>query len=733
MPSKAPIAYAARALEIDIDQRELRIRGVPVAIGGRAFEIIQKLAESDGELVRKNTLIAHAWPGITVEENTLQVHIAAIRKALGSDRALLKTTSGRGYRLLGDWRIRDGHVARQTEDRRDRRTTSDRRTNLPTRLTNLVGRSAALKLLRDLLSAYRVITLTGPGGIGKTALAIDIARDLLDEFVDGSFLIELATSKDPSLVASIVAGAIRLKLSSETISADAVARAIGTKQVLLVLDNCEHVVDAAANLAEVLVRDCPDVTVLATSRQPLDIAGEFVYRVRPLDIPASDHEEPGILLGHSAVELFVARTRAIDVNFTPQANVLSSVSAICRHLDGIPLAIEFAAARAATLGVRQVAAGLSDRFELLKSRRRTALPRHQTLRATLDWSYALLPTQEQSLLRQLSIFAAGFSLDAAKAVADPTDPRRITDDIANLVTKSLIVFDGATTPNRWRLLETIRAYALEKLTESGDYPAAARRQAEHFRDMIVPAVTGSIISLSADNVARCSRELDNVRSALDWSFSPEGDPVIGKVLTAAFAPIWTHMSLVGECCARVEHMYAVHGRDLNLSGALERQMCFAYAVALGATMAPVDRARAAVARAVELAQGIDSIELQLQQLWAPRAWVETVSGNYATALTTVRQLAKVAQSSSEVATRLMSDRYLGTSLLYAGQLREAQICLQRVVDHYSMPGAGDETTRILLGPTADRTLETGERTMPSGRGRQCRQGSSSRLRKVASF
>ena len=285
------------------------------------------------------------------------------------------------------------------------------------------------------------MTLTGPGGIGKTTLALEVARGLLGDFDGGGWFVELASLSDPDLVPSAVASVLGLKLSGGTISAESVARAVGEQHLLLVLDNCEHVIDAVANLTEVLVRRCPRTTILATSREVLRIDGEYVYRVPPLEVPAAEAVEPDHILGHSAVELFIARTQALESDFSPRAEDLPTIAAICRRLDGIPLAIEFAAARAATLGIQQVAIGLRDRFALLTGGRRTALPRHRTLRAALDWSHELLPEAERLLLRRLAIFPAGFTLDAAAAVMHDSglEAAAVTDGIANLVAKSLVM------------------------------------------------------------------------------------------------------------------------------------------------------------------------------------------------------------------------------------------------------------------------------------------------------
>jgi predicted ATPase len=425
-----------------------------------------------------------------------------------------------------------------------------------------------------------VVTLTGPGGIGKTSLAIKAVRYLLPDFEDGGWIVELASVSDPYLVPSTVAATLGLKVTGE-ISAEAVARAVGERHLLLVLDNCEHVIDSAANLAETFTRLCPRTTIVATSREILRIDGESVYRVPPLDVPAPGQAAPDSIMQYSAVELFVARTKGLNAGFWPHAEDLVSIAAICRRLDGIPLAIELAAASAAALGIAQVSAGLRDRFALLTRGRRTALPRQRTLRATLDWSYELLPETERRLLRRLSVFAGGFTVDAAAAVmADAgLDAATVTDCIANLVSKSLIALDPASGAMRWTLLETIRAYALEKLAESDESDDAQRRHAAFFRDLFAPQAHGAR-SLSDEDLARRVREIDNVRAALDWSFSPAGDEAIGVDLTVAYTPIWRHLSLMIECRERCER--ALLGLEphvtANMSLRMELQINLASAI-----------------------------------------------------------------------------------------------------------------------------------------------------------
>jgi len=676
----AQSVYASGECEIDFARRELRVAGSPVPLGGRAFQIIEALAQSAGAIVTKDELMDRIWRGAIVSENTLAVHTMAVRKALGPYRNLLKTESGRGYRLLGEWTARDqGPRIAAPKQLRVSEATSE--INIPVIATGLIGRFSAIERLRDLISAHRVVTLIGPGGIGKTALALEVASGLLGEFGGAARLVELASLSDPDLVPTAVASVLGLRFGGEEISVEAVARAVGGTNLLLLLDNCEHVIDAAAHLVEAMVGMCPRTTILVTSREILRASGEYVYRVPPLGVPAGDEEESGHILGHSAVELFIARLNALDSDFALPTEHLRTVAAICRHLDGIPLAIEFAAARAAILGVQQVAAGLHDRFTLLTRGRRTALPRHQTLRATLDWSYELLPEPEQRLLRRLAIFPAGFTLVAAAAIMTDTglDAAAVTDGVVNLVGKSLVMQDQSESGGRWYLLETTRAYALEKLIEEREVDTAARQHAVYFRDFFSAARRDFLSRVPREQLLRHGREIDNVRAALDWSFASVPDVEIGIELTAAYAPVWMSLSLVAEGCERCERALQRLDADKSTTTRLRMQLQISFGLALLNTLGPSDRAQTHLTGALEASELLGDLHAQARALFALTG-LQVYSGEYGRATITADRLRQVADQLGDPSIVAIAERRRCVNLLTLGRLPEAQQCFERFIE-----------------------------------------------------
>jgi predicted ATPase/DNA-binding winged helix-turn-helix (wHTH) protein len=660
--------------EIDLARREMRLNGIPTDVGSRAFEIVETMVQSAGELIDKYDLMNRVWPGAAVEENTLQAQISAIRKALGPDRGLLKTIAGRGYRLLGDWVIQQEDFAAAGMPTAE--PARSHVSNLTAAPSALIGRKTAEAQLLELLSTYRMVTMTGPGGIGKTVLAQAVARNLLATFGGDGLLVELASLSDPALVPFAVASVLSLK-QGDQISFESIAREIGARKLLLVLDNCEHLIEGAARLAETLVRSCPNTTILATSREVLRIDGEYVYRVPPLDVPGQGGDGDHDILERSAVQLLIARTKALNADFSPRGEELQLVAAISRQLDGIPLAIEFAAARIATLGLQQVAARLHDRFNLLTRGLRTALPRHQTLLATLDWSYELLSETEARALRHLAVFNGDFSLDAAAAMMGNLDTVTVADSLAGLVVKSLVAADIQAGDDHYRLLDTTRAYALEKLRRAGEHLEAVRRHAEYFREALIQAEAESNSLPQADWQRRYGRHLGNVRAALEWAFSADGDSQVGAALTAAAVPLWVHLSLFGECRERGE--LALAKLDDGAMGPTRLRMQLSAAVGWSLTYSQ-GRARdagPALAITLELAERLDDKDYRLRALWG-LCIDQFNNGEFLKALEFAQRFTKAAESSADPTDLMLADRLLAVSLHFLGDQHGARRHIDRV-------------------------------------------------------
>lgn len=658
-------------------RRELLANGQPVKLGGRAFDVLLALIEAGGAVVSKDELMARVWPNQIVEENNLQAQISALRAALGPDRELIRTVARRGYQFTGETRSTpaspEGHVTREVPAGQPVPVSGT--TNLPEPVSELIGRDDELREILGLASAHRLVTLTGPGGIGKTRLALAIARRLLPQFADGVWVAELAPLADPSLVAVAVAGAAGLEFSG-AISPERVADALSGQQLLVVLDNCEHVIDAAAMMAEALLRANPTARVIATSREPLKAEGERIYPVPPLALPRAE-DDP---LRYGAVQLFFDRARAAEPHFAPDQRQAATIATICWRLDGIPLAIELAASRVATLGIEQLAACLDDRFRLLTGGRRTALPRHQTLRATLDWSFGLLTETERVVLRRLAVIAGSFGLDAASAlVASPeiASPDAV-EALSSLVTKSLVAVEADHTARRYRLLDTTRAYALEKLVESGERQPVARRHAEFARDVFERAHSEWEGRTTDEWRADYGRRIDNLRAALDWAFSPEGDSSIGVALTIASERLWYSLSLIDEYHKRVELALSTLNPGVSRTTRHEMQLCAILSVVLFNTKGPGPEARAAWTEVLKIAERLVDTEYRLRALWG--LWYNYISnGECQAALTLTERYYSHPGNQVDSADLLIGERMLGTSLYYTGDLPNARYHLEHVL------------------------------------------------------
>jgi predicted ATPase/DNA-binding winged helix-turn-helix (wHTH) protein len=468
-----------------------------VTIGSRAFEMLALLVERAGELVTKDELVSHVWPNTLVDESNLRTQMSSLRRTLRDgedDRRFITTVPGRGYRFVA--------LVQQPKpapNAGNMVATGE----LPVRFAPLVGRECILEVLRSRLERNRLLTIVGHGGAGKTALALKLASQVSDQFNDGTFFVDMGLVRDASVADEAIAAALGWVGASKHLTCELTSRLDG-KRILLVLDGCEHVVDSVAPLVELLLRKAPGLTILATSRERLRVEGEVVEHLRglpaPKDCAALTAQQAA---GYAAVELFVSRACAIDSTFALTDRNAPAVGEICARLDGLPLALEMAAGRIGQFGINGVAARLDKCLTLLVEGQRTASGRHRTLRATLDWSYKLLCPQEQTVLRRLGIFPGPFSLEAGSAVsADAEFAHATTNTIADLVSKSMVTCDLAEDTAEYRLLETTRAYALEKLVESGEHDAIAHRYVELVRVSDRPSdpdVTRSIHDIGTAN------------------------------------------------------------------------------------------------------------------------------------------------------------------------------------------------------------------------------------------
>ena len=521
---------------LDLDRRVLLRDGSPVPLGGRALDLLCALAGARGALVTKNALMEQVWPGLAVEENNIQVQVSALRRVLreaGCSSDYINTVPGRGYRFVVP--ANEGYVGRA------------RRGNLPEPSDLLIGREAELADLAALVSVHRLVTLVGAGGSGKTRLALGLGANLQGRFPDGVWLAELAPLAKPELLGETVAALFNVSLQGDRPAARVIADFLGARRLLLILDNCEHMILAAAKFTKVVLAACRNIGVLATSREALAVPGEHVYDTPLLSVPPPGKVMAVQALEHSAVELFVARASSTLGRFTLTDSTAGTVADICRKLDGLPLAIELAAARLKLLTPAELLARLDDCLKLLTSGSRTALPRHKTLRAVVEWSHALLSKPEQALLRRLGLFAGSFSLPAATAVTagTPIAGGEVFDLVAKLVEKSLVMPLQAAGVTRYRLLETTRAFALEHLEESGElhwwkYLCA------YMADLFSEAERTFPTAPTAEWLDTFEPDLDNLRTALSWAFGPQGDPALGLRLLGRTHWFWCELPLLRE-------------------------------------------------------------------------------------------------------------------------------------------------------------------------------------------
>lgn len=524
--------YRFGRFTLDPANRELSADGAPIPLGSTDFRLLLTLIERAGSLVTKDELMSRVWGGTTIGDNTLHVHITALRRALGD--GFIATKQGQGYRFVEP--VSQSAGMRQATG------------NLPAApasgeaASRLIGRDAQIRQVADLLARKALVTLVGPGGVGKTRLALEVAKE--SSFKDGVWLVELASISDAASTAGAVATVLGIKIGESTHPFDTLARQLARRSMLIVLDNCEHVIAACAELCEAIASAAPQVHILATSREPLSCLGEQVFEVPPLALPDEAAQRSSAIREAAAVELFVERAKALRADLDPSDADIAVMGRLCCRLDGLPLAIEMVASWVDILGFEQLEEKLGG--SVLLRARRTAPARHSTLRATLEWSHDLLSFEEQTVLRRLAVFAGTFPLAAAEAVAAAQDIAAgdVLTLIARLIRKSMIAIVPGARENQYRLLETTRAVLLEKLVASGELGRARRKHADHVLRTLRRAMVDWETASDAVFLERYAPILDDLRSALDWSLQEE--PELAIALAGTSWPLWRELPVRAE-------------------------------------------------------------------------------------------------------------------------------------------------------------------------------------------
>jgi predicted ATPase/DNA-binding winged helix-turn-helix (wHTH) protein len=670
--------------------RRLERDGAPARLGSRAFDILCILISRHGEVVGKAELMEKAWPGLTVEESSLRFHIAQLRRVLGGSQdgeSYVVNVAGRGYCFVAP-------VDRAVSPSRriDPVDESDH-PNLPPRPMRIIGREADIRVLAEHLVTRRFVTLRGPGGIGKTTLAVDLAHEVAGKFGDGVRFLDLGSLKDPNLVAVAAASALGLLIPVGDPTSRLIA-ALHDRQLLLVLDSCDHVIEAVSRLAEQIYQRAAGVSLLATSRESLDAEGESVFELGSLGVPPEDIASQAELLRHSSTRLFMECAVAAGYNATLTNADAEIVVRICRKLDGMPLAIELVASRLSAHGLVEIDELIEGRLRLAWRGRRTAPLRHQSLSAALDWSYELIAPTERILLQYLSIFPGPFTLQGARALAGHLGAAdAVLIGLEQLVTKSLVSSRPKGNQGSFRLLETTRAYAAEKLAASGTSHAAALAHARY----VLQALTPRSYEPGGERPGGWAHRgdlLSDARAALVWAYSDAEEPDLRVALAAVCARLFVERNLLDEC-----RVWA--GRALaDLESAVSNQaakvdLLWAFGHAAMLTERNSHQCEAALRSGLTLAQEVGDLQNQFRLLSRLHALYRRTYER--------RQLLEIARLAETVAAGIghpaalaRAHTYMGVAYHLSGDQRLARERLQAgedgdaaipslPVDHFASP------------------------------------------------
>lgn len=678
--SFGPFSLRSRLLERD---------GVPVKLGSRAMDILRLLVSRAGEVVPKAEILAYAWSGLAVEEISLRVHVAELRKVLGDGKhgvRYITNIPSRGYCFVAPVERGERRPASTPVPQPVANMASP--SSLPHRLDRMIGREDVLPELAARLLNERFVTLRGPGGIGKTTVAIAVAHEMWETFEGGVHFLDLGPLKDSALVVSTVAASLGLVVH-QTDPTGGIVSFLRNRRLLLVLDSCEHVIDDVARLAETIHREAPGVSLLATSRESLLVEGEQIFELVPLPGPP-----PGARLSadqvvnYPAVRLFVERAAAAGHRADVSDDDAEVLAEICGKLDGIALAIELAAARVGIYGLREMATLLDSRLKLEWRGRRTAPPRQQTLGATLDWSFGLIGEAERIVLQRLAVFAGPFTLQDAIAIAaaESQPVERVVDALEQLVAKSLVSTRPEGASRRYRLLDATRAYALQKLVEAGEAQAVAGRHAGYVQRALETSMAEAAGSDQALRSQSRASLLADAHAALEWSYANDFGVDLRVPLAGSCARLFVELNLLNEARLWSQRALAMLD-DANRGGRWELELQSTLGHAFMFTERNSEQAEGALRRGLEIAEALDDRANQFRLLSRLNMFSRR-TGNYRQLVPIALEAEKVARAIGDVAGIAGAKALVGVSYHLVGNQTEAQAHLDEGVrDDAALRGA----------------------------------------------
>jgi len=675
--------------------RQLLLRGeTPVRLGARALDLLQILIERQGELVSKSELMRFAWPDTFVHESNLKVNIAALRRALPQERTELPyivTVSGRGYRFAAPVRLETGAAQAMTPSQ------GGLDNGLPAQRM-LVGRDDDVTELCARVSDRRFVTIVGPAGVGKTTVAVAAARQLAERFGDGACFVDLAAINDPRLVCAAIASSLGSGAGLVDLLAG-IVESLRTKNKLLILDNCEHVLAAAALVAQHIHSAVVNVGIIATSREPLGCQAENTYRLSPLRCPAGDVRIDGTeAMTFSAIELFVAR--ALEAaGYRLSDSDAPVVADICRRLDGIPLAIELAAPRLKTSDTATLLRHLNQSFELLNFGPRTAPLRHQALQATLDWSYRLLSEAEAALLRLVSVFAGPFTLEDVLGISRgiAAAPGDIAVDLENLASKSLVSQTSIDSRVQYRLLDATRSYAGERLRAAGEHRGACEGHARYLRRLFERAEAEWAWHAREDWVVTYGRRANDLRKAIDWALGEDGDAETGLRLTVAAIPLWDELSSVGESRQRTRAALDAANAIDQCDPILRMKLATAHARGLAFTERLEPEAEAACLESVRLAGMYGDADYQLRSVWG-LAVLQSFAGRHREVLVSLDRFDAIAARTNDRSAAPAGARFRLMTQFYRGDVVGSYQGLKKLAEQHDKLARRSRISRFQVDP-----------------------------------